>query len=265
MLMMQKRNFKMYMGFLTVTFCMLISSVCYGDWYLEQKTLTKSGDNPETTSIQKMYLKGKMMKVEDMDNGMTTYYRLDKDVIWFTNAKKKTYSERKLSQSLQLMKMFKQNQVIELKDTGNKKKIGKYDCHEYIITNKGQLVNYTQEMWVTKEIKIMKEFKDIFDAFKQYSPEMSEKLASLDGYPILTKITSSVMGTIIVNTSELTKVEKKKLDDKIFDIPEGFKLEEPVNPFQQIQDKIEADKAKKEVEDSKKVNPSVEDKKTDGK
>jgi len=220
------------------------SFVCYGDWYLEQRTTTKSGDNPETTSIQKIYIKDKMMKVEDDSNNMDHYFRLDKDVIWFADRNKKVYYEKKLSQMLQITKMFKQSQVVEMKELGEKKKIGKYTCEGFEVTNKGQLMNYTMEMWVTKEIKIMDKYRELFKAFRQYSPQMYEKMMSLNAYPVLTKITSNAFGTQIINTSELIKIEEKKLGSKIFDIPPDYKLQEPAFPFEAIKQKINAEKSK---------------------
>ncbi|MBU1626712.1 DUF4412 domain-containing protein [bacterium] len=250
--------------FVFAMICFLSISTCYCDWYVEQKLTSKSGANPETTTMQKLYFKDKMMKIESDTDNADIYYRLDKDVIWFTNRKNKTYWERKLSQTMQIMKMFKQDQQIDLKDTGNKKKIGKYDCKEYLITSKSQLMNYTQELWVTKDIKLMKDYGELIKAYQQYSTEMQEKLASIDGYPVLDIKTSSYMGTEVVNTSEITKIEEKKLDAKIFDIPAGYKLEEPPNPFANIQKQMEEQKSGT-PEAAKESPPAVKEEKTETK
>jgi hypothetical protein len=259
---------------LSLAICLLFVTLSFADWYLEQKSVTKSGENPENTAIQKIYMKDKMMKIEDSSSNQTIYIRVDKDVVWTSDNAKKQYYEQKLSQTMQLMKLFKQNQTIDLKPTGNKKKIGKYNCEEYTVTMSGGLMNMTSEMWVTKDINVMKDFKDLFSAYRQSTAEIYEKIAALGAYPVLQKITNNVMNTKVINTIELTKAEEKKLDAKIFDMSAGYvlkQMEVPAMLQQNIKEKIEeaskdkqktgtADTGKKDT--GKKEEPKAEQTKT---
>ena len=57
-----KRNGSKKIFALVFSILIMTCSISYTDWYLEQKSVTKSGENPETTSIQKIFMKDKMMR-----------------------------------------------------------------------------------------------------------------------------------------------------------------------------------------------------------
>ena len=90
-------------SFLAIAFTVLffLSSTIYAEWYIEHKQKIKSGDKPETVSIQKMYIKEKMMKIEMDTDNRSQFIRLDKDVLWMVDHDKKTYHEVKITPMLQ--------------------------------------------------------------------------------------------------------------------------------------------------------------------
>jgi hypothetical protein len=87
-------------------------------------------------------------------------------------------------------------------------------------------MNNSSDIWTTKDIDVdpQKYFQMAY-AMMAVMPGMEKALdetRKLEGFPVLTKSTSSVMGTNIESTTELTGVEEAKAPAGTYSIPEGY-------------------------------------------
>lgn len=112
--------------------------------------------------------------------------------------------------------------------TGEKKKIGEWDCEKVVMTLGGQM-SMTQEMWVTKDTEIkMDDYLEMTDMLGQAAmlKKFQDEMKKIDGYPIMTKTTMNVMGQNVESESVVQKIKKETFSASTFTAPEGYTKKE---------------------------------------
>ncbi|NTU91789.1 MAG: DUF4412 domain-containing protein [Chlorobiaceae bacterium] len=101
-------------------------------------------------------------------------------------------------------------------------KVNGYNCTHVRITRPGQ--EGTMEIWVTKEMLDYFTYVRMQGSRDHSMPKLAARLkdAGLDGFPVKTRINPSGIVT------ELTRIERTSLDDKLFQVPSNCtKMEVP--------------------------------------
>jgi len=241
----------------------LFTTPVWADLYFEMTdTDYSSTPGGETTEVdhEKGYIKSDRMKIDDLTNKKTTIVRLDKELVWEIDHNEKTYTqisfaelEEKISREMsrppvspeqmaQMEEMMKsmppeQRQMMEQSmemargaqtafteppeviQTGKKKKILGYTC-ELVKVSFGKIM--TWEMWVSKEIASDIDFSKFSLGLGMPKP-MAEGFSKIKGFPLKTVQESKMTGTYHKSTSEATKLKTKKISDKEFELPKGYK------------------------------------------
>ena len=117
--------------------------------------------------------------------------------------------------------------------TDETKKIGDWKCRKYIQEMKTMMGPTTSEIWATQDLKIKydvyQKFKEAFGGqgtFGNMMSSMAEEMKKVEGVPVLTTTTMSMMGANITSTTELLEFKEVSAPEGTFDIPSGYKKTE---------------------------------------
>jgi Domain of unknown function (DUF4412) len=128
---------------------------------------------------------------------------------------------------------------IEVKKTGNSRKVGSYSCDEWEITMNAMT---TMKECVTSEVKYP---AHAYEAFRKLSASMSamnpfapapkpgeslgEKMAAIKGYPVATSMVIDVMGNKTTTQSEVISISRAPIPASTWEVPAGYtKVENPM-------------------------------------
>ncbi|MCP2520741.1 DUF4412 domain-containing protein [SCandidatus Aminicenantes bacterium Aminicenantia_JdfR_composite] len=221
-------------------------SFAYADIFIQSKRHTDSytvmgKTHPAEDLVITQWLSKDKFR-NDEGNKKSYIVRLDINKLYILNHEKKTYSVVDLPidfskilppQAQQMMQMMKMSATVT--DTGETRKIGKWNCRKYIVNLQGGMMNTNMEIWTTKDVKINYEayekfsesimglnpmFKNIVDEFKK-----------IKGLPIYRASTISIMGSNIKSTEEVTEITEKSPPKGIYELPVGYK-EVQFNPME---------------------------------
>ncbi|WP_031499007.1 DUF4412 domain-containing protein [Bryobacter aggregatus] len=173
-----------------------LCSVAYADFrYL---STIKSG--PGSGNVTKHLIKGNKMKLDA--GSIITITDLDAQTTTTIRPAEKTYRVVPLSQAAATLEKTGTDIKVDVKETGQKKKIGAYDCRQVILnmTLTGQVpMNMEMEMWVSSEIPGANELKAIGMKIAERSAaasgnanmqkamlEVQRQSAKINGVPVLT-------------------------------------------------------------------------------
>lgn len=184
---------------------------------------------------------------EDEGTSKTTIIRFDLKKIFVIDHEKKEYSEIDLPIDLEkalppeAKQMAQMMQVTpKVTDTEETQKIKDWNCKKYLvevaISMMGMNMPMKMEMWVTKDLgidldlyeKFYSEMISMQPMFKGFADEFKK----IDGYPVLTLFSMSMMGTETKYREEVISAEKKDAPPGTYDQPTGYS-KASYNPFQQ--------------------------------
>lgn len=131
--------------------------------------------------------------------------------------------------------------AVNVEKTGNKRKVAGYNCDEYTVTI-GQFSKTTE--CVTNELKLptnvwarYTEFRDrlktiasAMGPMAKNIESMQEQLKKVQGFPIQSTTTVSIMGRTSTSTSELESVKEGAIPASAWQIPAGYtKVDSPAS------------------------------------
>ena len=248
------------MKLLRIILVLTVGTFLFGDVMYEMLITTQGPRGMSIESMSKVFLKGDKVRTETTTKSPMTgeitsisITRLDKEVIWNLDTENKEYTELNLADLKKKMEQVsadtEKNVVpeIEVKKTGEKKKILNYDCEKVVLSMKASSdqgsVNFTQTMWVTKDVPRYKELErfqkkvselglqpssSMLPISKKVLEEFKKKSESIKGFPLEMEMDMS-MGTEEMPFSfkihsEVSKIDAKPINAKVFEIPKGYKL-----------------------------------------
>jgi hypothetical protein len=248
-----KKTFKVS-GLITVLFFVAFPLMCTADVYIKQKRHTDAFEvmgqaQPEKDEITVMWMSKDKGRI-DMREGQSMIIRLDKNIMYFLDHAKMTYSEmpfgdiseiilgaipeselseEERKEAEKFMKGIASTMMkaeAEVTDTGEKQKIKGWNCRKYIMKVKMMMATSTAEIWATEDIKINYElYRTLGSAVISKQPgfqEMFEEMKKIKGIAVLTTSASSAMGAEVKSTEELIEVKEKSAPSGTYEIPTGY-------------------------------------------
>jgi len=185
-------------------------------------------------------------KMRDDLGDISTLVRFDLNKMYIINNKDKTYSEIDMpidfekilpAEAMQYLQMMQVTATVT--DSGETQKIKDWNCKKYLVeisvSIMGMTMPMTMEMWTSKDLGID------FDLYKKFQNEtlllnpmfksVIAEFQKIEGYPVLTKLSMTMMGAETKSQEELLSVEKKDPPPGIYDLPQGY-TKAAFNPFQ---------------------------------
>jgi len=194
---------------------------------VESKNLTvDETDKPQEFSMVMWVGSGKM-RVRNSAIGSappsTIIYRNDKGVFWVIDEQAKTYIEVLLNPEegeQQKMPGIGEENRSAVKKTGKTRSILGFQCEQYIVKRPGELT----EIWGTKQLAgLVTALTALLGAAQaEASDSWSDELTKMGVFPL--SATTRIDGRL-VESQEVTKIEKSSLAPELFELPAGFSRE----------------------------------------
>ena len=210
------------------------------DVYVEQKVeMSAMGGQPPTQMLVKIWFTADKMRIDQpLGGGTTVIMRTDQGKMFILNQTAKNYVEQSLeaaksSAAAAATMMGGDKMQVEMKPTGAEKKIGDWNCKQYLLTVTGG-VPITMEIWATTDVKIdpavYSKMTETMGSNPMMTP-LTEKIKSIPGYPVQTIMKMPLGGQVVETTSTVQKISQDTIAASEFNIPEGYtKMEAPAAP-----------------------------------
>lgn len=247
---MRGKNILWWACLITASFLTLSPVLVNGDIYIKK---TKHTD---------LIIKGKKDSAKDEEGGAwiaknkfradegdktTIIVRLDLKKIYIINHQTKTYSEADIPVDLEKIISPQAKQMMEIMevsakviDTDESEKMKKWKCKKYLIKINASMMeirmHMTQELWVSKKIgiklKLYEKYRREILALNPMIENIIDEIQKIEGYPVITKFSMSIMGREVKTYEEVVSVEKKDAPAGTYDVPQGY-TKTDFNPFAQ--------------------------------
>jgi hypothetical protein len=227
--------------FLFILTVILSPSIARADMLVKKKkhtdavTMMGQTQPAKDEEVETWFAKDKMRQEEG--EGKVYILRFDLNKAYYIDYTKKTYSEVDMPidldaalgpQAKQTMQMMQMSATFT--DTGEKQKIQNWNCTKYLveisISMMGMSMPLTMEIWASKDLGIdMNMYKKFYKETLSLNPmtkDIVEDLQKMEGFPVLTKVSMSMMGQEMKYQEEVVAVEKKDAPQGTYDVPEGF-------------------------------------------
>lgn len=184
------------------------------------------------TNRTKTWIKGEKMRTEAAGGKDITVIRGDLNLVYIINLERHVYSETSLTMFRQAARgsLLLLGRDPAYQWTNRKKNIGKWSCREVIVADD----NYSggERMlvvwWVSEADEFEKKCQRQVMRLTAGEPDDEavrqayDKLLGISGYPIRTETTATRQGVTLQSVQTLEKLERREIDDSLFDLPEGL-------------------------------------------
>jgi len=183
---------------------------------------------------------------EDMGEN-STIVRYDIQKIYILNHSEKTYSEIDMPINLEEIVPAEGKQILQtiqisakVSDAGETMTIKDWKCKKYQVEVNASLMGMnmpmTIELWTSKDLgidqKIYNRFLKELLSLNPMTKDLVEEFEKIEGYPVRSLFSMSVMDTETKSKEEVVSVEEKDAPEETYELPEGYTLK-PFNPFEQ--------------------------------
>jgi len=211
-------------AFLFVVSCTVVFAQPQFEGIIESRNTTTDERGKPQQFTMTMYVKRDMVKIENSpigsSPGSTMIYRGDIKVVWMVNEEDKSYFE--IRQDEQPEQMYSPsgpnaNKPV-VRKSGKKKQLLGYPCEQVIVS----LDNLKTEIWATKSLgQAYSTISKILGGENTVPGDGWEsKIMKMGYYPMIASTTAEGK---VLESQEVTKIERKPLVQGIFELPTGFK------------------------------------------
>ena len=170
-----------------------------------------------------MFVKDDKVRIENSSiggqPGSTMIYRGDKKVVWMLNEDERSYVEIRQDQQAEEMRSPGSGKAKPpvVRMTGKKKRVLRYPCDQIVVEGEG----IETEVWATRSLgQVYATISKVLGGDSAMGGEDWErKVMRMGYYPLIAS--SKLMGKV-VESQEVTSIEKKSLADHLFELPATF-------------------------------------------
>ncbi len=196
-------------------------------WVTSDKVASLTGDN---TSIIVRADLGKMYMI---DHGAKKYTELPvnfNDMVDSMMAEAAEDSDdAQLAQAKEMMKQMMGEVKMTVTPTDSTQKIRDWDTRKYVAEITMSMGTTVSDMWVTKDVDINYEaLWSATNAMLAILPgfdDMIAKMKTIEGMPVKTITTTTMMGQKMTSTFEVIEISTKDAPAGIYEVPEGYTKE----------------------------------------
>jgi hypothetical protein len=221
-----RRLFALVVSFWWGAFCASAQAPFEG--VIESANLTSDEMGAPQKYTMTMSVKGGMVRVDIPSYGSTPgtalIYRRDLKCVWVLDDAERSYFEMQQEASGREGIAGERPQI---RSSGRTKKILGYPCDQLVM----QTGDAKTEFWGTKKLGALA--KAIALAIEAGGEEgggvMNDELASMGYFPLVAR---TKLEGVVVESSEVTKIEGKKLEPALFEVPKGYRKQSRQEIFQ---------------------------------
>jgi hypothetical protein len=209
---------------LVAMFVGLTSALAQFEGVVESKNLTTDEVGTAIHYPMTMWVKGEMVKIAipayGENPGTTMIYRRDRRVMWTLVDAEKSYFEILLNADRELgaEEPVRKEPRPALKKTGKSKSILGYPCDQFLV----KAGDVETEFWGTKKLgSLAATIQRVFAGSNgDGGRSWDDEIAKMGYFPVVAR--TRLEGRV-VESSEVTRVEQRKLPADLFDVPPGYK------------------------------------------
>jgi hypothetical protein len=228
---------------------MILAAVpCWADMYMKQVSHTDAIEmmgqtQPERFDTTIMWI-GDEWARSDAGDTLTMLYNLEKGELYFLKHADKQYgmvtldlneiidqamaeeSEEDAEAAKAMANAMMGSVKVTVTPTDSTKKIGDWDTRKYDVDMSIMMMNLKQEIWATEDIdfdwSLYHAVATGMMAMMPGAANMVEEMMKVEGVPVLSVTTGSIMGAPMKSTTELVEAEDKDAPAGIYDIPKDY-------------------------------------------
>ncbi len=212
-----------------------VLSVCSpvaADLFYEQVSSLRAVEQQGTAASKirmKVYVRGRMVRAEDVDSKRVVIARLDKSVIWGINPDEKTYTELSIRdladdvhdarRSAGVTETSKAH--IAVSGSEEMEDVAGYACRKSVLSANNEPVMHT---WNTLSLEIP-EKAVLFDfslALGEFPKALIDTARALPGFPMRMKAIKAIGVGKFEAFREVVAIKLDPLDPKMFELPAGL-------------------------------------------
>lgn len=178
---------------------------------------------------------------------VTNLIRMDINKMYIIDHAGKTYSEMDLPLNLDDILPPEAKQMMDAMDisssitaTGETQTINNWSCQKYLVeisvSMMGMDMPIKMDMWTSKDLGVnLNEYKELYTQILETNPVFKDfigEFEKIEGYPILTEFSMTMMGTEQKSKEEVLSAEKISPPAGTYDLPEGY-TKTAFNPLDQ--------------------------------
>lgn len=237
-------------------FIFLISNIYADVMYELENTSLGLMEMDQGTTLIRNFIKGDLMRTEIKTNNpilgeiekITMIIRLDKGVVWVLDNEHKEYSEFPLKPDYIEIKTTEMPETlpeIKIEKLKENKKIFKVNCDKYVVSltfkSDNDTIEMAQTMWLGKDFagyeEIMGFNKKMQNAISTPSMpgidnrvirELQKHISEIDGFPLEMELNLKIQNQGIEDSLQIRSMIKKistvPISNRVFEIPEGYQL-----------------------------------------
>jgi hypothetical protein len=223
--------------FVTGLIVLAFSSALLGsDIYIKQKSHTDGfammgQETPAKDEFYHMWLGDNKLAMQMPS--MSLVVNMDDNLMYWINHESKNYVEMELPLDLdkyfpEQMRQMMKNVEVSVAPSGEKKKVGEWECEGYDMSLNFMGMDMKQKMWTSTQVPF--DWKDyaeklmpkLYEAMFQLGDESLQELLKIEGFLIRQETTMAMMGNEIKSWQEVIEIEKKSAPAGTYGVPDGY-------------------------------------------
>ena len=202
-------------------------------------------EEPAKDSTETLWIGKDRMRSEDGNE--VTIVRADLKKLWLLDTEAKTYTAFDLPIDMKkympaeyapMMEQMMGQVKTTVTPTTETKKIKDWNATKYLVTTSMPMGGAsTQEMWVTKELKLdLAVWADLSGAMMSAVPfagSAAAEMKKIDGFAVLVERTDKMMGSERKSNETVLSVEEQEPAAGLYDLPQGY-TEKPFDPMAEM-------------------------------
>lgn len=248
---MQFKTTRVFPLFLAPVLCALATTAS-ADVFMKQRHHTDGFQmmgqaQPARDTIQSIWMTED--KARSDGDRQSIIMRLDTGLVYFLDHTQKTYAEmpmdasrmadqmgndRRMSredrQNMGRMSQDMMKMKVTVTETGEKKRIGDWNCRKYLQTVEMFMGPSNSEVWATEDIKVDQNLYARFSTAllssnpgaRENMDALTREMKKIKGVPVYTTTTATMMKSTVKSTMELLEFKEGRAPAGIFEIPGGY-------------------------------------------
>ena len=209
---------------LLMTICGTSTGLSQFEGIIESRNTTTDEHGKPQQFMMTMYIRHDMVKIQNSPTssspGSVMIYRGDKKALWMVSEEDKSYFEVRQDERPEELYSPSASDATQpvVRKTGRKRQVLGYNCEQLMV----RADNLETELWATKSLgQVYSTISKVLGSESTAQGESWENtIMKMGYYPLIA--TTRVDGKIL-ESQEVTRIEKKLLAQEMFELPPGYK------------------------------------------
>jgi len=232
-----------------VCFIFLIGGLLQADYLIKQKTHTDAismmgQTQPARDDEVDIWISHDLNKMATHSSKQSTIIDLTKKVMYLVNHTNKTYVQMELpvditkylpDEMAQMVGQMVNSITVEVTPTGQKKKIGRWNCDEYNVVMNMMMMKIQMKVWATTDVpysweKVSQDMMaQVMAAQLRLNEQALKEFQKIKGQWIASETTMNMMGNNIRSTTEVVEITQKDAPAGTYQVPNGYTKKEKLS------------------------------------